>query len=294
MKIIHFIIRMPYFFLKKYRKKFYYFINKLFYPINRYNIKKNLQRIGLENGMIVYVHSSMSSFGYVRGGHDSVINPILNIIGNEGTIVMPTFTHKTDIFNPENTKSWTGAISESLRYKKNSIRSVHPTHSVAAFGALASEITKGHEKSKSPFDEKSPFHKLANKESYILMLGTENNSMIHYVQNKVNFPNLFLEGIFDCKYILNEKIKSMKTKIHHPDGSIKYICNGKECSDVEFLIKMYNNLKFEERDYMKTVKIGKATCHLINTQDFVKEATKYLKDNIKRYKDEYSSLIENA
>ena len=57
---------------------------------------------------------------------------------------------------------------------------------------------------------------------------------------------------------------------------------------------MYKNLGFEKREYMKTVKIGKVTCHLINTIDFIKEATKYLENNIKKYKDEYQSLIKNG
>jgi aminoglycoside N3'-acetyltransferase len=121
------------------------------------------------------------------------------------------------------------------------------------------------------------------------MLGTENNSMIHYVQDKVNFPNLFLSKIYNFKY----KNKTIKTKIHHPDGSIKYICNGKPCSDVQFLVKMYKDERFNENNYMKTIKIGKAVCHLINTQDFVRIATKYLGDNIKKYKEEYYSLIKD-
>ena len=189
-----------------------------------------------------------------------------------------------------NDSCWTGKISETLRLREGSIRSVHPTHSIVAFGPLAKEITKNHEKSKAPFDEKSPFYKLANRKSYVLMLGTENNSMIHYVQNKINFPNLFLKKVYEFKY----KNKVMKTKLHHPNGSIKYVCGGKPCSDVKFLVDMYKNEKFEEKGYIKTIKIGKATCHLINTQDFVRIATKCLGNNIKKYKEEYTSLIKNG
>ena len=294
MKRIYSVLRIPYVLLKRFTKNINYFVNKFFFALTQDEIMNGLEKVGLKKGMIVYVHSSMSSFGYVNGGPNSVISPILNIIGNEGIIVVPTFTHRTDIFDIETTKSWTGAISESLRLKKGSFRSVHPTHSVTAFGLLAKEIIKGHEKSKSPFDEKSPFHKLAVRGSYILMLGTENNSMIHYVQNKVNFPNLFLKKDQEFKYKVNNKIKIIKTKIHHPNGSIKYIYDGKPCSDVKFLVNMYRDEKFEEKGYMKTIKIGSAVCRLINTQNFIRTSTKYLENNIKRYKNKYQSLIKNG
>ena len=168
-------------------------------------------------------------------------------------------------------------------------RSIHVTHSVVVKGKLTNYLTKGHERSKTPFDENSPYAKFAKLDSYILMLGTENNSMIHYVQNKVKFPNLFLQGIHEFKF----KNKTIKTKLHHPKGSITYICNGKPCTDVQFLVKMYKDLKFHEKDIMKTVKIGKAICHLINTKEFVNITTKYLKENIARYKNEYNLLLKD-
>ena len=292
--LIRKIVRVPYYTFNKFKKKSNLLINKLFFRVTRKELLLKLKKIGLKRGDVVYIHSSISSFGYIQGGADAVLNIILKLIGDKGTIVIPSFTHKTDVFDFKNTKCWTGKLSENLRLRRDSFRSIHPTHSVVAFGPLAEEITKSHEKSKAPFDENSPFHKIAKRKSYILMLGTENNSMIHYVQNKINFPNLFLDKLFECKYLINGKIKSMKTKLHHPNGSIKYICNSRLCTDVQFLVKMYKDEKFNENNYMKTIKIGKAVCHLIDTQNFVRIATKYLKNNIKKYKEEYSSLIKNG
>jgi len=283
------VIRTIYRICRKFVKKSKLLINKYFFRVTKKELFLKLKRIGLKKGSLVYVHTAMSSFGYVKGGPDIVLDSILRLIGNKGTVVMPAFTHLRKKFSL-NDPCWTGKVSETLRLRNDSVRSVHPTHSVVAFGPLAKEITDGHEKSRAPFDEKSPFHKLAKKKSYILMLGTENNSMIHYVQDKVNFPNLFVEKIHQFKY----KNKLISTKLHHPDGSIKYICGGRPCSDVKFLIDFYRNEKFEDKEFMKTVRIGKAVCHLINTQDFVREATKYLQNNIKRYKKEYSTLIKNG
>lgn len=288
MNILYSFLRIPYGLFKKSIRKINFLINRTFFNISRKELINKLKEIGLKKESIVYVHSSMNSFGYIKGGADSVIDCILKLIGDKGTIIMPAFTHPKKNFSI-NDSCWTGKLSETLRLRKNVFRSIHPTHSIVAFGPLAKYITTGHEKSKAPFDEKSPFHKIANKKSFILMLGTENNSMIHYIQNKVNFPNLFLKENKEFKF--NKKL--IKTKVHHSIGSIKYVYNNKPCSDVQFLVKMYKDKKFEEKGYMKTIKIGKATCHLINTQDFVRVVTKYLKDNLKKYKGEYAHLIKD-
>jgi len=290
MKILYRIIRVPYHIFKKSRKRFNLILHKhiLKNTIDSGLLKKRLLDIGLKKGMNVYVHSSLSSFGYIEGGPNTVLE-VLDDIVNDGTIIMPTFTHFKKEFNL-NDVCWTGKIAETFRLQNNTHRSVHPTHSVAARGKDANYLIKDHEKSERPFDENSPFYKLTRLDSYILMLGTENNSMIHYVQDKVKFPNLFLKGVHNYKF----KNKILKTKLHHPLGSITYICKGKQCTDVDFLIKFYKDEKFEEKDIMKTLKIGKAVCHLIKTKEFVNISTKYLGDNIKKYKEEYKSILRDG
>ncbi len=45
------------------------------------DIKKGLTSVGLNHGNVVLVHSSLSSFGYVEGGADAVIDALLEIVG---------------------------------------------------------------------------------------------------------------------------------------------------------------------------------------------------------------------
>ncbi len=284
MSLIYNILRYPFHLYKNFNKKISLLINKLFFKIDKNYLRKKFLDLGLKEGMNVYVHSSLSKFGYIEDGANSVIQVLNDVIKN-GTIMVPTFTFPKDNFSLDDS-CWTGKLAETFR--KNAKRSVHLTHSVAVKGKHESDLIKYHIKSKKPFDKNSPFAKFAKLDSYILMLGTENNSMIHHVQNNVNFPNLFLEEIKEYKF--GNKI--LRTRLHHPKGSIIYIYNQKPCSDVYFLVRMYKDLRFEERKIMKTVKIGKAICHLIKTREFVEEATKYLKENIKRYKNEYTSRLK--
>jgi len=288
MNFIYETLRILYNLPKNLYKKINLIIYKYLFRINKNYLRRKFIELGLKKGMNIYVHSSLSSFGYIEGGANTIINALDNIIKN-GTIMIPTFTHSKKEFKLNN-PCWTGKVAEKFRNNKNVKRSIHPTHSVAVKGKYADYLTKNHERSRSPFDRNSPFSRFAKLNSYILMLGTENNSMIHYIQNKVKFPNLFLPEF----YKFRSRNKIINTKMHHPKGSITYIYNKKPCTDVKFLVNMYKDEKFEEKGYMKTVRIGNATCHLINTKNFVKASEKYLKNNIKRYKSQYSSLIKNG
>jgi len=44
--------------------------------VSKEDIKAGLRKLGLKKGDIVGVHSSLSSFGYVEGGADAVIDSL--------------------------------------------------------------------------------------------------------------------------------------------------------------------------------------------------------------------------
>ena len=54
------------------------------------DIVKELKQLGLETGDAVMVHTSLKSMGYVCGGAQAVIEALIEIVGAEGTIMMPT------------------------------------------------------------------------------------------------------------------------------------------------------------------------------------------------------------
>ena len=47
------------------------------------------ERIGLKKGAVVMVHTSLKSLGYVCGGAQTVIESLLETVGDEGAIMMP-------------------------------------------------------------------------------------------------------------------------------------------------------------------------------------------------------------
>ncbi len=52
-------------------------------------IERGLKDLGLAAGDVIEVHSSLSSFGRVEGGADTVVDALMSVVGAEGGIVMP-------------------------------------------------------------------------------------------------------------------------------------------------------------------------------------------------------------
>ena len=57
------------------------------------NIQK-LREVGLEKSDAVMVHTSLKRMGYVCGGAQTVIEALMEVVGENGTIMMPTQSWK--------------------------------------------------------------------------------------------------------------------------------------------------------------------------------------------------------
>ena len=112
-------------------------------------IKEAIERVGVVTGDILLFHASLKSFGCVEGGADSVIDGLLDAVGQEGTLVAPTlvqrdFVHAYENWNKDTSPSDVGTITEVLRCRRDAVRSDQATHSCAAIGRLAQELTRDH------------------------------------------------------------------------------------------------------------------------------------------------------
>lgn len=159
--------------------------------VTEQDITTGLRELGLKAGDTVVVHSSLSSFGEVEGGADTVIDALLEVLGKDGTLVMPTFNFEPGVFDRANTRSIVGAITEAVRARPDAIRSNHPTHSVSAIGRLAEVITEAHDKV-DPFAKGSALYKTLQAGAKILQLGVTHtsNSIIHVAEELAKVPYL--------------------------------------------------------------------------------------------------------
>ncbi|MDA7672962.1 AAC(3) family N-acetyltransferase [Verrucomicrobiales bacterium] len=145
--------------------------------------------MGVSKGDVLLVHSSLSSLGYVPGGPATIIEVLREAIGAEGTLVFPTQTWEQinaglDCFNVRGTASCVGKISDFFRQQKGVLRSLHPTHSVAAAGPKAEFLVHKHEFATSPCGEGTPYERILRADGKILLLGVglESNTCFHCLE----------------------------------------------------------------------------------------------------------------
>ncbi|MCL1965184.1 MAG: AAC(3) family N-acetyltransferase [Firmicutes bacterium] len=63
--------------------------------MNQPDIAAGLRALGVRPGMMLEVHSALSAFGHVEGGADTLIEALMEVVGKDGAIVMPSFTIST-------------------------------------------------------------------------------------------------------------------------------------------------------------------------------------------------------
>lgn len=157
------------------------------------------QSIGVKKGDTLAVHSSLSSLGHVEGGAPTVIKALQEVVTEKGGLVMPTHTgnlscHHKEGYHPQRTgcKEITGTIPDTFWRTEGVKRSMHPTHSAAAWGDQAQWLIEDHSPNMYAFGENTPFHKVALSGGKILLLGVKNtrNSSIHVAEYLAGAPYL--------------------------------------------------------------------------------------------------------
>jgi aminoglycoside 3-N-acetyltransferase len=160
-------------------------------------LSDDLLKLGIIPGGTLLVHASLKSLGEITGGPEAIIQALLDTIGCEGTLLMPALSFATvneanPYFDQHNTPSCIGALPEYFRKRLGTLRSLHPTHSVAAYGSKAQEIIKGHQLDTTPCGPHSPFRRLRQLGGQILMLGCgmAPNTSMHAIEEVAESPYL--------------------------------------------------------------------------------------------------------
>lgn len=159
---------------------------------------KDLGSLGIRSDDVLLVHSSLKSLSKDRVEASFVIEALQDHLSGGGTLLMPalsyvTVTSSAPVFSVRNTPSCVGALSEAFRKTEDVVRSVHPTHSVCAWGRFSQEITSAHIQDRTPVGKHSPFSLLPEYGGKILFLGcgTEPNTSMHGVEELSETPYLF-------------------------------------------------------------------------------------------------------
>ena len=175
----------------------------------RASLIADFRELGLHAGMTVMVHSSLGRVGYTVGGPGTVIEALLAVLGDEGTLVMPaespqlndpaawndprvraewhdTIREHLPVFDRRTTPTTMGAIPEAFRTWPGTLRSDHPLVSVSANGRHAAAIVA---EQPLAFCEGpgSPFERLYDLDAHTLLLGVGFNrcTSLHFAESLV-------------------------------------------------------------------------------------------------------------
>ena len=244
---------------------------------------------GLRAGQTVLVHSSMSKIGWIAGGAQAVILALLRVLGDDGTLMMPT--HTSDNTDPANWSrppvpdTWVpiirahrpaydpattptrgmGAIPELFRTWPGTLRSDHPIGSFAARGPNAVKLTRNHQLL-DMFGDSSPLATLYELDGDVLLLGVDhgNNTSLHLAENRASWMG---------KFFIPEATAMM---VHGVRQWVNFKMLALETDDFNTLGNAY-----EAKTGLIHGQVGQATVRLMKQRPLVDFAVRWMETNRK-------------
>lgn len=225
-------------------------------------LKSCLQSMGLRPSDAVMVHSSMKSIGEVEGGADTVIDAFTEYF-SEGLFMTPAHTwaqmsETHSVFDPAAEPACVGIIPNLFLKRPGVVRSLHPTHSIAACGPSAAEYIRGEENCTTPCTPGGCWDRLRSIHAKILLIGVTHirNTYIHSIEEVCGVP---------------ERFTAVPTLFHikMPDGSLKPISMYRHYNQhTAHISESFDKLSaaYYETGAARKVSFGDAACILCDAQ----------------------------
>lgn len=247
--------------------------------ITKDDLVRIFKSMGLSKGMILYVQSNILTFTYINGGNQAVIEALMEVVGFEGTIIMPSFSEQLvdpacsrkylferDVFEEMREsgqafhKKRTPAdqeLANQLMRNDAIYRSNHPLHSCVAWGKYAKLMC-----------DKHPLHFSLGKDSFLDKI-CEMNGYVLLLGNSYQDCDIF-------KYALTLAAKAPIKIISSPidkKGNTCYV----DMLEIEYTHKGIKNIKqmMEERSVVKDSFIGAAHCRFFKAKEAASLALAY-------------------
>ncbi len=218
---------------------------------------QQLKALGIEPGSLLLVHTSLSKVG--SGAHE-LITALLEVLGNEGTLVMPSMADDDD--TPFDRTSMpcraVGLVADTFWRMPSVLRSDNP-HAFAAHGPLAPRITQPHPID-IPHGVDSPPGRVFQLNGLVLLLGVghDANTTLHVA-----------EAIAGVRY------RQPKYATVLENGRPKRY----EYGETDHCCENFNRLDEWLGDRQRRGKVGNADARLMLSKDVVATAVERLRRN---------------
>lgn len=242
--------------------------------------------LGVRPGDVVLVHSSATSVGFVVGGAQAVVQALLDVLGSDGTLVVPAHTSDNSDparwRNPPVPESWwpvireqapgfdrsrtpsrgMGVIAETVRTWPGASRSEHPQVSFAALGRHAADITGAH-RLDDALGEHSPLGAVYRLGGQVLLLGCGNasNTSLHLAEWRQQSSPRGIEG----------------ASVRQPDGTSQCISWTDVIENSDDFVQL--GTAFEAAVGVSCGQVGGATARLMPQRALVDFAAAWMVDH---------------
>lgn len=249
--------------------------------ITKEDITQQLQNIGVQRGMLLLVDACSEKMGYISGGIQTFIDALMEAVGYEGTIVMPSFTpqfidpactgsKKIDRENWEllrdtalpfhkklSPPETTDAMVHQFMRNEGVVRSYHPIYSFVAWGKYAKIICDKHPLHFG-LSKESPLGKLSELNGFVLLAGCSFKACTIFQLARYSGEQL--------------PIKIMTSPIEQNNQMI-----WKDMLDLEMDTSGFEVIGevMEERKIVKNMYINTSRCRFFSAREAVNIATAY-------------------
>ena len=214
------------------------------------DFKYLFKQVGVSKGMVVYLQANLSHLGTIVGGVQAMIEALQELIGEEGCIIMPSFSMSTldpscQAQIPYAFESWDVVRKHMLGFQKDTtpcdmnsrtanqllrnegvVRSQHPVYSFAFWGKYEEDWVQ--QKLDYPYDFESVLKPFANQKACNVLVGVpfEQSVLLQGLAHKVGWEITRIERAYEKKGkrnvvktflvsdIQSEKISNLKSVCH--------------------------------------------------------------------------------
>jgi aminoglycoside 3-N-acetyltransferase len=245
----------------------------------------DLRELGIKPGMVLAVHSSLSSLGYVVGGAPAVVLALESALGPQGTLAMPAHcSDLTDLSYLGGPESWYETIRENMPAfypdltsprkdmgvivqcfirQNGTMRSAHPFTSWIARGPSALRITGNHELRMSQGNG-SPLARLYEEDAYVLLIGVDysRTTSLHLAEYRSK----------------HSSGKMFKRKAVLEVNGVRQWC---EYDDISWYHEDFSEIgaAFEKAMPIHIGMVGKANCRFFRQRDLIDFAVNWMDAN---------------
>jgi aminoglycoside N3'-acetyltransferase len=226
-----------------------------------------LRSLGVQPAIVLLVHTSFSKVGPLDGGPDELIDALIEAVGPEGTVTMPSWTADDEALfdtSSTSTRDHLGIVSEVFWQRPGVLRGDHP-FAFAAIGPQAEFITS------APFvlpphAKDSGVARVHDLDGWVLLLGVDHdsNTTIHYAELTAGVP------YWQSNYI-TVLVDGRPKKVFY--GENDSCCQGFNMAG-EWL---------RQRGLQREGKVGNADAILVRSRDVVDTVVAELRDDLTRF-----------